>query len=372
MGSTIFTDGPFNVQLCADACSMKSAYNLAHPPTDGSPVQTCQFFNTYILYVNTITNLQGQYCAMYSESWPASYATNKGQYRRDDHFMISYSFAYSNIDDPGAACKECAVNQASKDIDDSTLQPFCSTLLGYSTPLRTVTDLTTTTPISTTTTTTTVTSVTTPEVVLKKRQDESLTPAIATSGTWIVKTLVALTLAARDVSPTPDVLTKYPPSILTSACSLVATPVSETSTINALATVTAPTVVVTSTIVTTTTRTTSTSAAPMIPTTIPCGQTVTAEGSKFTIVCNVQTVVPDRKINNQVAKVAYRFTASDFASCLSDLAQYRQAGGNLLYGADYTPANSVCTEFTYPYADHYVTEVAPGVVHMYLSDLLTG
>ncbi|KAI7526860.1 glycoside hydrolase, partial [Hortaea werneckii] len=75
MGSAIFTSGPFNAQLCADACSMKSAYNRAHPPTDGSPVQTCQFFNTYILYMNGPSNPQGQYCAMYSESWPASYAT---------------------------------------------------------------------------------------------------------------------------------------------------------------------------------------------------------------------------------------------------------------------------------------------------------
>lgn len=75
MGVAIFTDGPFDASLCARACSEKSAYAIAHPPTDGSPVQTCQFFNTYILYINTTSNLQGQYCAMYSESWPKSYAT---------------------------------------------------------------------------------------------------------------------------------------------------------------------------------------------------------------------------------------------------------------------------------------------------------
>lgn len=78
MGVAMFTAGPFNASLCAQACSEKSAYALAHPPTDGSPVQTCQFFNTYILYINSTSNpnnIQGQYCAMYSESWPKSYAT---------------------------------------------------------------------------------------------------------------------------------------------------------------------------------------------------------------------------------------------------------------------------------------------------------
>lgn len=75
MGVAVFTSGPFDAALCARACSEKSAYAIAHPPTDGSPVQTCQFFNTYILYINTTTNVQGQYCAMYSESWPKSYAT---------------------------------------------------------------------------------------------------------------------------------------------------------------------------------------------------------------------------------------------------------------------------------------------------------
>jgi hypothetical protein len=78
MGVAVFTAGPFNVSLCAQACLDKSAYARAHPPTDGRPIQTCQFFNTYIVYINSTSNpnnMQGQYCAMYSESWPKSYAT---------------------------------------------------------------------------------------------------------------------------------------------------------------------------------------------------------------------------------------------------------------------------------------------------------
>lgn len=42
MGSAIFNNGPFNASLCAQACTTKSQYALANPPTDGSPVQTCQ------------------------------------------------------------------------------------------------------------------------------------------------------------------------------------------------------------------------------------------------------------------------------------------------------------------------------------------
>ncbi|KAF2150206.1 hypothetical protein K461DRAFT_201709, partial [Myriangium duriaei CBS 260.36] len=96
MGVALFNSGPFDLQLCADACSLKSQYALAHPSADGSPVQTCQFFNTYILYINNVTNPQGQYCAMYSESWNSTYATNPGQWRGSDYYMVGNSYAVSN------------------------------------------------------------------------------------------------------------------------------------------------------------------------------------------------------------------------------------------------------------------------------------
>lgn len=38
LGSAIFV-GTFNAQLCADACTQKSNYAIAHPPTDGSPIK---------------------------------------------------------------------------------------------------------------------------------------------------------------------------------------------------------------------------------------------------------------------------------------------------------------------------------------------
>lgn len=42
MGAQLFSNGPFNASLCALACTAQSKYNIAHPPADGSPVQTCQ------------------------------------------------------------------------------------------------------------------------------------------------------------------------------------------------------------------------------------------------------------------------------------------------------------------------------------------
>jgi hypothetical protein len=65
LGSAIF-QGTFDPKLCAAVCSQKSNYARAHPPADGSPVATCQFFNTCILYVNTPDNVQGQYCVSQS------------------------------------------------------------------------------------------------------------------------------------------------------------------------------------------------------------------------------------------------------------------------------------------------------------------
>jgi hypothetical protein len=42
LGAAMFTSGPFNIQLCADACTAKSNAAIASPPRDGSPVRTCQ------------------------------------------------------------------------------------------------------------------------------------------------------------------------------------------------------------------------------------------------------------------------------------------------------------------------------------------
>jgi len=93
MTAKYFTSGPFDVGRCAAACSAQSTYNRQYPRRDGT-FDTCQFFNTYILYNNSVP--VGQTCALYNETWPAAFATNNGQYRGNDKFTINYSWAFSN------------------------------------------------------------------------------------------------------------------------------------------------------------------------------------------------------------------------------------------------------------------------------------
>ncbi|GAB7345790.1 hypothetical protein MBLNU457_4054t2 [Dothideomycetes sp. NU457] len=94
MGVQIFDpSNPFDPALCAAACTATSNYNRQHPAQDGS-YQTCNFFNTYVLYNNSQS--VGQYCSMYNESWPASFATNNGQWRGNDYFNIAYSYTFTN------------------------------------------------------------------------------------------------------------------------------------------------------------------------------------------------------------------------------------------------------------------------------------
>lgn len=98
-------------------------------------------------------------------SWDSSYATNEGQWRGDDHYTIDYSYFYTNTTDAGEPRIPCDVASASSIIVTSTLQPYCSTLLGYTTPVSTSTTMvfstvpsltvtSTTTPLTTVTTTT--------------------------------------------------------------------------------------------------------------------------------------------------------------------------------------------------------------------------
>lgn len=58
---------------CASACNAQTAYNKAHPASDGS-YKTCAFFNSYVLSKNGVA--QGLYCSMYTQTWAASYGTN--------------------------------------------------------------------------------------------------------------------------------------------------------------------------------------------------------------------------------------------------------------------------------------------------------
>jgi len=99
MGYKAYNDGAaFSIERCAAACSAQSAYNIAHPPQDGSTPTTCQYFATYYLMKNG--NVQSQVCSMYSESWGTQYAVNTGYFYGSDVYTIRSSVIYSNTTTP--------------------------------------------------------------------------------------------------------------------------------------------------------------------------------------------------------------------------------------------------------------------------------
>jgi hypothetical protein len=96
----IISNATYNVARCAAACEETSAYNLRHA-FHGIETRVCNFFNSYILNKNGESH--AQICSMYTQAWPAQFATNKGQYRGQDHYTISWSYSYQDSTNQRAA-----------------------------------------------------------------------------------------------------------------------------------------------------------------------------------------------------------------------------------------------------------------------------
>jgi len=232
MGFKLFTDGPFDARLCSAACDAQTEYNLAHPPSDGTPPAICTFFNTYLLMKNDIYS-QGQHCSMYTQNWGSSYATNTGQYDGNgNHFTIKYSFSYFKASSQPICPSDITYLQ-------NNAQAFCSSYNHYSgQPTTTVT----TTSASTSTTTESVTSTLT--IQLNKRSARYIprnarraaAPAVTTDAV-VEKRAVA----------TPASLASWPAARISAGCSKIQN-WAVTSTVTADAT----TVTVTSVVATTT------------------------------------------------------------------------------------------------------------------------
>ncbi|KAJ9635521.1 hypothetical protein H2199_008524 [Coniosporium tulheliwenetii] len=147
----------------------------------------------------------------------SSYGKNYGQHRGNDKYTVSQSYSYA------VAVDADYVSSARSIIQASTLQPFCSSLLSYTTPMTTVETTVTALNVKTQTTVVTQTRTSTTTVLGYHRRSAGLA--------------------------TPAALTDFAASILTSTCSAQATPVTETST----HLITASTTVETTTLVTSTT-----------------------------------------------------------------------------------------------------------------------
>jgi hypothetical protein len=236
MGAKMFT-GVWSVAQCSQYCDAQTKYNLATAPKDGTPAKVCKFFNTYLLTAKMADGQvvpQGQYCSLYTEAWPIKYATNGGQWRGQDQYTVDYSFGYAKTDasvDPLVGDAKGATYQAVADIKWSKLQPFCSAYLGYSIPLSTYTSTATTVPV-------------------------------VTSVAYSVTTTTVNSNNAKRALSVPADLSKYPASVISSACSMQATQATSTSVVTAFATSTAAastTIVTSVSTVTTSVKPTSTS-----------------------------------------------------------------------------------------------------------------
>ncbi|KAK1482404.1 hypothetical protein CTAM01_13564 [Colletotrichum tamarilloi] len=293
---------------------------------------------------------EGQYCSLYSKSWDNSYAVNNGQWRGSDHYTISYSFSYTNATDAGKPRIPCAVASASSAIVTSSLQPYCSSLLGYTTPVTTATetDFTTipaTTVVSTVTPLTTSYSTTTQLVAVTKQLKRDLPPRPTTTclhddptpldhsikvrrGLWARdEPLVNGTkdddgnfvdvVALPDVTPsntttlrkarrdgTPAGLSGFSADVVSSACSLLATPVTSTMTASA------------------TTVQTITSGAALSTTTAATSTVIVVQTVTSTTTINVAASAPTGTIGylslNPIVNPNSQYALSDDATHMTD------------------------------------------------------
>ncbi|KAK8079327.1 hypothetical protein PG994_003134 [Apiospora phragmitis] len=122
LGQRVYTDGPMSVSRCADDCSAQHAY--AKATNDGE--KACRFFDTYTIEIAPYGNYSnavpaGQICSLYTDTWPASYATDRGQWRDQDLYFISNSYAASYAADPSSG--NCPVS-----LTTSTAEPAATSI----------------------------------------------------------------------------------------------------------------------------------------------------------------------------------------------------------------------------------------------------
>ncbi|KAH9905659.1 hypothetical protein F4778DRAFT_727071 [Xylariomycetidae sp. FL2044] len=269
MGSKIFSTSIFDPSLCGAACQSQNEYNLAHPPAQGKPM-ICKFFTTYLMAVNG--RPEGQYCAMYTEYWDASHATNDGQWRGSDHYTVGYAFSYTNTSSPG-------IPICPTDIDylESEGGEFCTEYIHYTAPVVTVTAATTafvtqtasTTAVSTVTETSTAWTTITGNAEARKRDataaesDYSIAiETVLTTDTNKAAYYATATDIAKRAAPTPSSITGWEPASISEACSSVATGTVTTTEIGTVTVATTALVTVSTAVTTTTATITSTHTVP--------------------------------------------------------------------------------------------------------------
>lgn len=302
---------------------------------------------------------------MYAETWGPSFATNNGQYRGNDHYMIQYSFGYSNSTNAGSPNPLAAVYQARNDIlwPGNTAQPYCSSILGYTTPLATsvATSTASTTAATLTATASTVTTITSFRFGNAKRSAAAAASVSSDAAGYLIKVgSNSQTIAARAAAstvPEPNVLTKYPSNIVSSACALAITQNSVTSTIQS----------------TTTTTATLTATA-----TVTAISTVTVNGGSPGIACGRQIDLPYQGTDfyyTVLCGVAYSsgaestdatLTGSTYADCSANC-----GGDNYCFAFGFDFSTATCQTYQFLRSSDSVTGVSnANAVLAYIADTI--
>lgn len=99
-GMRLFNDNPYDPSLCAAACEAQTAFDKEHLVDSNGEYKPCNFFTSYILTDNDVP--LGTYCALYTQSWDSSYATNTGYTSGSDNVKVICPASYAiTTQDPG-------------------------------------------------------------------------------------------------------------------------------------------------------------------------------------------------------------------------------------------------------------------------------
>lgn len=237
LGSKLFQEGAFDVNLCAAACDAQTAYNLAHPPSTGyTPV--CAAFGTYLLTKTDSTgaHVLGQMCTMYTSGWGQEYAVNKASY--DDSVGAKYTYSYSFFYSKSTLQPVC---ESDLSYLRSSGADFCSAYIKYVEPVSTTTATTTpagfVTKYTTIATETSIAATITGNAVWKRAEETPgalITANLSTVADLPSNSIAILAVATLSPLPnngtdlakrvaTPASITSWPEYKISAACSRVAT-----------------------------------------------------------------------------------------------------------------------------------------------------
>ncbi|KAF6226112.1 hypothetical protein HO133_008978 [Letharia lupina] len=185
-----------DVAFCAQQCLENTAYDKAHPNSDGS-YMPCNFFNAYLGYTNG--QIDGTHCAEYTTTYGSPYDTNVGQYQNGAYYAVECSFGYS-LTPQDCGSIECGSSSSSAPATSATSS------MTVSSPIFSSTAPSSTKPASSTAGTPTSLTSSTPapttmSTMTKNRQ--SKTPVVLTSTTDVITTeIVYTTVTSCPVSTT--------------------------------------------------------------------------------------------------------------------------------------------------------------------------